>query len=616
MYIRKVVKKSGNYQKVEYRLVENYRTANGPRQRTILTLKDFDLPEHSWKLLADSIEAKLKRQGVILNDEKIEALAEHYVSLIEKKSLAEHRNVQILQGEDAPSDYETVSISSICNKHIRSIGAEHLGLSAYNDLGFGRLFTELGFNQRQCNLAALSIIGRLVNPGSENATREWAIHRSGLGELLGADYSDLSNNSLYRIADKIYEHKKVIEEHLQNTERTLFNLSERVILYDLTNVHLEGRACNNPKAQFGFPKQKRTDCRLITLGLVIDEHGFPKRSLVMEGNQSEPQSLIEMIALLENKSVDDLEKFKHDKKNRTVVVDAGITTKDNLEMLRRYGYDYLCVARTKPLDHSEIKKENLKMIRETKRNTVEVQLFECGAENILYCRSFLKGEKERQMLDKLRSRFEQELLSVRKGLEKKGGTKNHDKVLERIGRIKERNSSIARYCLINLVKNDNTGNITDITWEFTDPDTMNFNFSGSYFLKTSRQDLDGEELWSLYTTLTMVESAFRSLKSELAFRPVFHSKEYRADSHLFIAVLAYHLLNVIRLKLLDKKIHISWDKLRKMMSTHCLVTTTMKTKKGENIVLRQASEAEYIHRQIYDALGLKCSPVRKTTSKF
>lgn len=597
-------------------MVENYRTPNGPRQRTILTLKDFDLPEQSWKLLADTIETKLKRQGTILNDEKIDALAEHYVSLIEKKRLAEHRNVQILQGEDEPSDYQTVSLSSISNKCIRSIGAEHLGLSVYKELGLDCLFTDLGFNQRQRDLAALSIIGRLVSPGSENATREWAIHESGLGELMGTDYTDLSNNSLYRIADKIYEHKHSIEEHLRNVERTLFNLDEKIILYDLTNTHLEGRACNNPKANFGASKQKRTDCKLITLGLVIDNYGFAKRSLVMTGNQSEPSSLIDMIALLENKSVDELDKVKHAKKNRTVVVDAGITTEANLEMLKRYGYDYLCVARTKPIDHRQIKKENLKMIKQTKKNTIEVKLFEGDSENILYCRSFLKGEKERQMLDKLRSRFEQELLLVRNGLEKKGGTKSYDKVLERIGRIKERNSSIARYCLINLKKDENTGKVTNITWDFTDPDTMNFNYSGSYFLRTSRKDLDGEELWNIYTTLTMVEAAFRSLKSELAFRPVFHSKEYRADSHLFIAVLAYHLLNVIRIRLLDKEIHISWSKLRKMMKTHSLVTTTMKTKKKENIVLRQASEAEYIHRQIYEALGITCSPIRQTVTKF
>lgn len=615
MYIRKAKKNSGNYKRTAYRLVENYRTPEGPRQRTILTLKNFDLPQSEWKLLSDTIEAKLKDQLLVLQDEKIEALADHYVSLIEEKRASEQRNVKILQNDDNP-EYETVSLSSIVNKTIRTIGCEYIGLSVYKELGLDRLFSKLGFNERQCNLAALSIIGRLVNPGSENATREWALHRTGLDELLDTDFSNLSNNALYRIADVIYDNKEAIEDHLQEKERSIFQLPERVILYDLTNVHLEGRAIDNPKAQFGVSKQKRTDCKLITLGLIIDEYGFPKQSLVMEGNQSEPSSLIKMIALLENKSIEDLENCKHAKKNKTVVVDAGITTKDNLKMLTNYGYDYLCVARTKPLSEKDIKVGKLKKIRETKRNTVEVQLFKKESENILFCRSFLKGEKERQMLDKLKSRLEEELTGVRNSLEKKGGTKKYDKVVERIGRIKERNSSIARYCTIYVNKDENTNKATGINWEFTDPDKMNFNFSGSYCLKTSRQDLDETELWNLYTTLTLVESAFRSLKSELAFRPVFHRKEYRADSHLFIAVLAYHLLNVVRVRLWDKKIHISWDRLRRAMSTHSVVTTKMKTKKRKTILLKQASEAEYIHKHFYSALGLSSNPLKRKISKI
>lgn len=616
MYIREVIKKSGNNERKVYRLVETYRTPNGPRQRTIMNLKNLDISKDSWKPLADAIELKLKGQGLIVSDEKIDALADHYVSLIEKKRLSEKQSLEVLQSEKDISDFESISVSSISNKNVRTIGAEHLGLGAYNDLGFSRLFTNLGFNKRQRNLAALSIIGRLVHPGSENATREWAIHRTGLGGLLGVDFTDLSNNALYRIADKIYQHKETIEEHLQDTERSLFQLKERVILYDLTNVHLEGRAVNNPKAQFGVCKKKRSDCRLITLGLVIDDCGFPKRSLVMEGNQSDPLSLIGMIALLENKSIEELENSKHVNKNKTVVFDAGITSKDNLEMLRSYGYDYICVARNKPFSHQDIDIKNLTKIKETKNNTVEVQLFKCDKENVLYCRSFLKSKKERQMLEKLKSRFEQDLLSIRNGLKKKGGTKKYDKVLERIGRVKERNSSIARYYLINLTKDDDTGKAVDITWEFADSDNMNFRFSGSYFLKTSRQDLNGKELWELYTTLTLVEAAFRSLKSELAFRPVFHSKEYRADSHLFIAVLAYHLLNVIRTRLLDRDIHISWEKLREIMQTHCSLTTTMKTKKGEKIVVQQASEAEYIHREIYRAVGLSSRPMTKKITKI
>jgi len=615
MYIRSVKKKSGNYERVVYRLVENYHTPNGPRQKTILSLKDFDLPRSEWKLLADSIEAKLNGQTILFLNEKIDALSDHYVSMLEEKRLSEQQAVQVLQGEE-PSDYERVNLSSVNNKNIRSIGAEYLGLSVYKDLGLDRLFSELGFNERQCKLAALSIIGRLVCPGSENATREWALHRSGLGDLLGFDFSTLSNNALYRIADMLYDHKETIENHLHNTERSLFQLEEKVILYDLTNVHLEGRAVNNPKAKFGFPKQKRTDCKLITLGLIIDEHGFPKRSLVMEGNQSEPASLIEMIALLEGKTVDDLKVCKHGKKNKTIVIDAGISTKGNLEMLRNYGYDYICVARSKPLSDKDIEAEKLKKIKETKQNTIEVQLFQSGNENILYCRSFLKEEKERKMLEKLKQRFEEELVGIRNSLGKRHCTKRYDKVIERLGRIKERNSAISHYYLINVTKDELNNDATGITWEFTDPDKMNFNFSGSYFLKTSRQDLDESELWNLYSTLSVVEAAFRSLKSELAFRPVFHRKEYRADSHLFIAVLAYHLLNTLRIRLFSKNIHISWDKLRKVMSTHCVVSTTMRTSKNKKIILRQASDAEYLHRKIYNALELKSTPMKKTIIKM
>lgn len=610
MYIRKVNKRSGNYGRIVYRLVESYRTPNGPRQRTILTLKNFDLPQSDWKLLADSIEAKLKGQTLGLLDENIDALSDHYVSLIEEKRLSEKRTVQFLQ-EEEPSDYQTVSLSSIKNKNVRTIGAEYLGLSAYRDLGLDRLFSSLGFSERQCNLAALSIIGRLVCPGSENATREWALHRTGLGDLLGYNFSDLSNNALYRISDSIYDHKEALENHLHNTEQSIFRLEEKLILYDLTNVHLEGRALSNPKAKFGFPKQKRTDCKLITLGLIIDEQGFPKRSLVMAGNKSEPASLIEMVALLEHKSVADLKDCKHTKKDKTVVVDAGISTNENLEMLREFGYDYICVSRTKPFSGEDIEPDKLKKIKETKKNTVEVQLFQSDKENILYCRSFLKGEKERNKLEKLKERFEEELTAIHNSLEKRNCTKRYDKVIERLGRIKERNSAISRYYLINITKDEANKNATGISWEFTDPDKMNFNFSGSYFLKTSRQDLDENELWHLYTTLSLVEAAFRSLKSDLAFRPVFHRKEYRADGHLFIAVLAYHLLNSIRVRLLYNNIHINWDKLRKLMSTHCIVTTTMRTSKNKKIVIRQVSETEYIHRNIYSALGLNIKPVKK-----
>jgi len=615
MYIRKVIKKSAHKEREVFRLVESYRTVNGPRQRTILTLKDFDVPEEKWKILADAIEAKLNGQLVLYLEKEIDFLAEHYSSLIQEKRLCERRNMETLLATDEP-EYERIDLKSVKNKNIRTIGAEYVGLSIYNALGFDELFRELGFNERQRSLAVLSVVGRLVNPASENATREWIRHISGLEQLLKNTFKGLSNNALYRISDLIFTHKDKIEQHLQEKEKDLFGLQEKLVLYDLTNTYYEGKALRNSKAKFGPSKEKRKDCKLVTLGMIIDEKDFPKRTQVMPGNQYEPDSLLGMLAQLEGKTISELKASKGKKKNKTVIIDAGLALERNLEMLREYGYDYICVARSKPISGQEIKSENLKMIRETKQNTIKVQLFQNEKENVLYCRSFLKSEKERSMLEKFKQKFEEELENARASLSKKNGTKKYEKVIERIGRIKERNSAIAKYYLINVERDSKSAKAKNITWKFNDIEKLNFNFSGSYFLKTSRKDLDETELWELYSGLNTIEAAFRSLKSELAFLPIFHRKEERAESHLFIAVLAYHLLNSIRIRLLEKDIHISWQRLRKLLSTHTSVTTILKSDSGKNILLQQAAEAEYFHSEIYKALGLKNRPIEKIITKY
>ncbi len=615
MYIRKVIKRSKNKERAVYRLVESYRTPSGPRQRRLLTLKDFTLEEKYWKQLADAIEAKLKGQIILYLENDIDFLSDRYADEIKQQRLSEQIIIDSVLVDEEP-EFEHVNIRSIKNRRARTIGAEHIALSIFKELELDKKFRQLGFNKRQQMAATLSVIGRLVHPASENATREWAKNISGLEQLLNYSFKDISNNSLYRISDKILEHKTELENHLTQKENDIFNLKESLVFYDLTNTYFEGQASQNSKAQFGHSKEKRSDCRLITLGLIIDEQGFPKASKVMKGNQYEPHSLIDMIAELENKSVEDIKKSKHQKKDKTIIMDAGISTKDNLKMLKDYGYDYLCVARGKPLSDEKIKAAKLKKIRETKQNRIEVELFKDTEENVLYCRSFLKGKKEEAMLEKYKTRFEAELQVAKSALTKKRGTKNYDKVLERIGRIKERNSAIAKYYIINVIKDDSSDNVIDISWETSDLDKQTFDFSGSYFIKTTRNDLDEKELWNIYSMLTQVEAAFRSLKSELAFRPVFHRREDRSEGHLFIAVLAYHLLNSIRIKLRNRDIHISWERLRKLMSTQISIMTEFQTKDKKTILVQQATEAEYFHKEIYKALNIRPNPLKRVVTKM
>jgi len=609
MYIRKVIKKTRDKERYVYRLVETYRTANGPRQRTLLTMNDLNLDESKWKNLADTIESYLKGQIVLFIDDEIRFLAEHYSNLIRERMIYRNSN-ETEEAKGTDSLYRAIDIHSLRHHSVRTIGAEYLALSSYKELGLDKFFRKAGFNRRQEKLTALIIAGRLVYPSSENLTRFWAKEISAIDTLLDYSFKDLSNNSLYRIADKIYEHKSEIEDYLNEKERDIFNLGESLVFYDLTNTYFEGRAEQNTKAQFGYSKEKRRDCRLVTLGLIIDEYGFPKTSRIMPGNQSEPESLLGMIAQLERIDISEIEKTKGIKKDKTVIMDAGISTEDNLTMLQEYGYDYICVARNKALSESEINREKLKRIVSTSKNSIDVQMFINEKENILYCRSLLKSKKEQSMLDNYRKRFEEELQIAKESLSKKRGTKQYEKVLERIGRIKERNSSIAKYYHINIKKDAESETVQDITWWIINSRDQEFNFSGSYFLKTTRRDLNEEELWNTYTMLSMVEAAFRSLKSELAFRPVYHRREDRSDSHLFIAVLAYHLLNTIRMKLKQKEIHISWERLREAMSTHVVITSTMKTKENKNILYRQTSEAEYFHNEIYQALNLNPKPLK------
>lgn len=616
MFIKEIQKKNKGYNKTYtyHRLMESYRTQRGPRSRTILELGKLDLPKEEWKLLADQIEAKITGQQSLFHvDENIENLATHYANLIIHKHLISCESKEMVsEEEDIFSEYETVDVNSLSNSRSRTIGTEYVGYSMFKELGMEKLFQGLGFSKAEIELAALSIIGRLAYPGSEYRTRLWAQHLSGIEELLGADFTHLSNNALYRILDLLMSFKDKIEEELRLNERNLFSLNEKIILYDLTNTYFEGGAKKNKKAKYSRFKEKRNDCPLVTLGLVIDEMGFPKASKIFEGNVSEPGTLKEMIEALGGekiREVDVCDGSKKTKKGVTVVIDAGIATKKNLNLLEDEGYDYICVSRNKPIEFSEDKLNNLITIKKDKNNKVDVKLIEKEGESILYCRSLLKWEKEQSMKSLFQERFEEGMKEIKSSLSKKGGTKSYDKVLERIGRLKEKYASIAHYYKVDVKKKGNVA--IDVKCRFEKEKDAQERVSGSYCLRTNRTDLREQEIWSLYMTILNVEDAFRALKSDLSLRPVCHQKEVRVEAHLFTTILAYHLLVSIQTKLRHGRIYMRWQKIRELLSSHVRITTAMRNKEGKWIYIRNCSVPEPFHKTIYNALGLSHCPIRK-----
>ena len=283
-----------------YRLVESVRTGAGVRQHTVLNLgRNFEVPRAQWAPLAQRIEALLGGQLDLLVDgldAQWEAMAQQYAARIVSR-----RGTVVAQADAAPAqegDYQRVDLSRVEVIRPRSVGAEHVALEALRQLGLDRKLVALGFNRHQLSAAIGTIIGRMVQPGSELATHQWLQQRSGLGELLDDDFSALDLTRLYRASDQLLAQRAALEAHLYQQERDLFSLAETVTLYDLTNTFFEGTASANPKAKRGHSKEKRSDCPLVTLALVLDASGFPKRSEVFEGNVSEPKTLEKMLQRL------------------------------------------------------------------------------------------------------------------------------------------------------------------------------------------------------------------------------------------------------------------------------------------------------------------------------
>ena len=214
------------------------------------------------------------------------------------------------------------------------------------------------------------------------------------------------------------------------------------------------------------------------------------------------------------------------------------------------------------------------------------------------------------MLKKIRGRMESELKALHEGLSQKRKHKSYAKILERIGRIRERNQRVSMAFDINVTELD--GLATAISWSF-DATKLSKPYDGAYYLRTTRTDLTAEEIWGLYTMLTTVEDSFRSLKSELGMRPIHHTKEERVEAHLFISVLAYHLLCYIQHILRESGVHHRWETLRARLRLHQVVTATLNKEGGGKIAVRHCTTASQEVQELYSALGLSKTPVKRRT---
>ena len=468
-----------------------------------------------------------------------------------------------------------------------------------------KFFESKGWDHEKIALAMTHLISRAVYPASEYKTSFWIKENSAVCEITGYDVKKITKDRLYGISHALYAEKESLEQYLSHRTNELFDLQDKIILYDLTNTYFEGEKRHSRIARFGRSKDKRNDTRLVVMAVVINPEGFIKYSTIYEGNKADCKTLADMIEKLRLAT-------SSTGKKALVVIDAGIATDENLKLIRQKGYDYLCVSRSTIKEYTIEPDDCGITIVDKKRQPIELIKAHVHSETDYFLRvkSESKGIKESAMNSRFKDRFEEGMINIESSLHKKSGVKQMDKVHERIGRLKQKYPSIHRFYQIDVESNDKNI-VTSLAWNIKstiDPDQN----SGIYFLRTSLCEPDETMVWMIYNTIREIEYTFRVLKTDLDLRPVFHQKDDSTMAHLHLGLLAYWLVNTIRYQLKKKSILSHWREIVRIMNTQKCVTTLAQNLTDEIISIRKCSEPDEKAKQIYDILKYKYAPfIRK-----
>jgi len=569
MYIRKSTRTYKGKTYTNHLLVESVQTAKGPRQRTICSLGSLEpAPAEDWLALAHKLQSALQGQ------ESLSGSSTEIQEWVEKAG-----NKKKSTGSDGDRSTVTVEPDKVQIEQAREAGPVHVGHQLWGQLGMNRILQEAGLSTRACRLTEVMTLNRLIYPSSEHAMPDW-IRRTALGDILQEDFSALAEN-----------------------EKTLFNLDDTVYLYDLTSTYFEGQAKANPQAKRGYSRDQRPDCKQVVVGLVLDRDGFPKAHEIFDGHTQDRRSLDQML--------DVLEKRTGKKLGATVIVDRGMAFEENLEQLRKRKLHYLVAGRQSERNQwlEELENdEGWKEVHRTpsprnpfqKKTRVEIKRQQKGDIVYLLCRSEGREEKDRAIREKQETKLIADLKRLQQRVAK-GRLKRENKIQRAIGRLLERYPRVARYYELSydaVQKN--------LSWkELTDKKATAKKLDGSYVLKTDRQDLTADEIWRTYILLTRVEDAFRDIKSPLMERPIFHHLQNRTQTHIFLCVLAYHLLAAIEHRFLQASVHTSWGTIRDQLRTHQVITIVLpEDHHGRVLIIRKATTPEPEHRQIYATLGI------------
>jgi len=599
MYIRQTTRSYKGTTYTSYLLVESVHTAKGPRQKTICSLGDLSpRPREEWLKLARKIEDALVGQPNLLERDDAEV-----ADIV--------RRVRARQGPKPPSwpaprsagtsTAISVDPARVSTERHREAGPVHVGYQFWLRLGLDDVLRDCGLPETVRQLACVMTLNRLIEPASEHAMPDW-IRRTALADILATNFDELEEDPLYRVLDKLYPHRTAIETALVARERSLFNLDPTIYLYDLTSTYFEGRAEANPKAKLGHSRDHRSDCKQVVIGLVLNRDGFPITHEIFEGNIQDRASLPMML--------DHLQARVGLPNGATVVLDRGMAYDDNIAQLKARKLHFLVASRQPERDRwladfddtdgfTVVHRQPSPRNPAQKKTRVEVMTRKDDQYTWVLCRSEQRIAKDRAIRTKQERRLRADLDKLRQRIAQRRLVKP-DKINQAIGRLKERYPRVARY--FHLAYNPKAAAfVADF---LPDRHAKAEQLDGCYLLKTDRDDLSGDQLWRFYALLTRAEDAFRDMKSPLAERPIFHRAPHRVDCHIFLCLLAYHLLAAIEQTLLDQHVHTSWATVRDALKTHHICTVVLPTDRGNCLRIRKAATPEPDVLDLYRCLNV------------
>jgi transposase len=509
MFLRRYHRTRDGKTHTYYALVESVRTEAGPRQRVIAHLGELNHDEaRRWQRTVEihNRQGDGRQLRLFPDDETVALPDDPDIVRISLKSVGWANPRQFGDVWLAYWLWRHLKLDEIVDRHVPQ-GKETI---------------------RPADVVAIEVINRLCAPCSEFALAEHWYASTGLEDLLGVPDSAITKDRLYGTLDRLLRAQEAIERELKDRLGALFQLDYSLVLYDLTSTYFEGEAAENDLARRGYSRDHRSDCKQIVVALVVSRDGFPLAHRTFAGNTRDVKTVQTIVTEIET---------QFGKSQRIWVMDRGMISDTTLNFLSESGRRYLLATRRGELAEFQAELGRHGWKRLTNNPQVEVKLLKRNGVHYLLARSRPRRKKERAIRRRQRRGLARDLKRLCE-LVDKGKLKKRDKILERVGRLQERFPKARPFVRIAVT----TTKRPKLHWSW---DRAKYQAAlltdGAYLLRSNRPGWTAREFWQTYIQLTVVERAFRVLKSELLLRPIWHHYSGRTQAHVMVCVLAYAL---------------------------------------------------------------------------